>query len=733
MAAPNIPLANFPTVNADRHLANHPTIALIDKCSNPQHLKQIHAQMLRAGLFSDPFSASKLIQSCAFSHFSSVDYAHKVFDQIPQPNLYSWNALIRAYATRSQPLTCLSMFSRLLIHCAEKPNKFTYPFVIKALAKLRDLELGKGIHGMAIKEGFSSDLYVGNCLIHFYAKCGCLDLASRVFSNMPVRDVISWNSIIDGLANSGREDEAMEIFRTMDEEGVRPNDVTMVGVLTACRRMKADVKFAKMVHSYIEKNGIEQSLILCNAILDMYTRCGGVEEAKMFFDKMVEKDIISWTTMLVGYGSLGDFDAARGLFDSLPSKDIAAWNALISAYEQNGSPKEAVAVFNELQRSRTAKPDEVTLVSTLSACSELGAIELGGWIHVYIKKEGMRLNCHLATALIDMYSKCGDLEKALDIFHSIECAKDVFVWSAMIAGLGMHGCGLYAVEMFEKMLEDGVKPTAITFTNLLSACSHSGLVEEGRAFLDQMERVYNIQPGVEHYACMIDILGRAGLLEEAMALIKAMPVAPGASVWGALLGACRLHKNVELAEEAWARLHEIEPRNHGAYVLLSNVYANSGLWEKVSEVRKRMREVGLRKEPGCSSVEVNGSVHEFLVGDNTHPMSKKIYSKLGEIAERVKSEGYETKKSEVLQMVEEEEMQEKALSLHSERLALAYGLIALEQPSQRIRIVKNLRVCEDCHSVFKVVSKAYGREIVLRDRYRFHHFKEGSCSCNDYW
>nr|AYM00689.1 pentatricopeptide repeat protein [Salvia miltiorrhiza] len=729
MAAPSIPLTISPTVNNDRHFANHPTVTLIEKCSNPQQLKQIHAQMLRVGLFFDPFSASKLIQSSALSQFSSIDYAHKVFDQIPQPNLYSWNTLIRAYATRSHPLNCLSIFSRLLQDCPEKPNKFTYPFVITALAKLKDLELGKGIHGMAVKEGFSSDLYVANCLIHFYVECGCLDMASRVFSNMPERDVISWNSIIDGMAQNGLFDETMEIFCRMEEEGVRPNDITMVGVLTACRRVKVDVRFGKMVHSYIEKNRIKQSLILCNAVLDMYTRCGGVHEAKMFFDKMMEKDIISWTTMLVGYGSLGDFDAARGLFDSLPTKDIAAWNALISAYEQNGNPKEAVAVFNELRQSKTAKPDEVTLVSTLSACSELGAIKLGCWIHVYVKKEKMKLNCHLATALIDMYSKCGDLEKALGVFHSAE-GKDVFVWSAMIAGLGMHGCGVYALEMFGKM---DVKPTAVTFTNLLSACSHSGLVEEGRELFDQMERVHGVAPGVEHYACMIDILGRAGLLEEAMALIKTMPVAPGASVWGALLGACRLHKNVELAEEAWARLHEIEPRNHGAHVLLSNIYANSGLWEKVSEVRKRMRDVGLRKEPGCSSVEVNGRMHEFLVGDNTHPMSKKIYSKLEEIAERVKCEGYETKKSEVLQMVEEEDMQEKALSLHSERLALAYGLIALEPPTRRIRIVKNLRVCEDCHSVFKLVSKIYDRDIVLRDRYRFHHFKEGSCSCNDYW
>lgn len=583
---------------------------------------------------------------------------------------------------------------------------------------------------MAIKGGLSSDLYVGNCLIHLYAECGCLDMALRVFSSMPERDVISWNSLIDGLAQNDCVDEALELFTAMEGKGVRPNDVTMVGVLTACRK-KLDLKLGRWVHSYIQKNGIKQSLILCNAVLDMYTRCGVVDEAKRFFDGMVEKDIISWTTMLVGYGSLGDFVAARELFDSLPSKDIAVWNALISAYEQSGNPKEAIAVFNELQLRKTARPDEITLVSTLSACSELGAVELGGWIHVYIKKEGLKLNCHLATALIDMYSKCGDLEKALDVFHSVE-DKDVFVWSAMIAGLGMHGCGVYAVEMFEKMKGAKVKPTTVTFTNLLSACSHSGLVEEGREYFHQMERVYNIVPAVEHYACMIDILGRAGLLEEAMEVIKNMPVARSASVWGAMLGACRLHKNVELAEEAWEYLHEIEPQNHGAYVLLSNIYANSGLWDKVSELRKRMKDAGVKKEPGCSSVEVDGTVHEFLVGDNTHPKSTKIYSKLEEIAEKLKSEGYEPKKSELLQLVEEEDMQEKALSLHSERLALAFGLITLK-PTRRVRIVKNLRVCEDCHSVFKLVSKLYEREIVLRDRYRFHHFKGGSCSCNDYW
>ncbi|KAL0304562.1 UNVERIFIED_CONTAM: Pentatricopeptide repeat-containing protein, chloroplastic [Sesamum radiatum] len=706
-APPTIPLpTNFSTLNNHRYFANHPTLQLIHHCSNAHHLKQIHAHMLRAGLCFDPFSASKLIHSSLFTQFSSLPYAHKLFDQMPHPTLYSWNLLIRAYASSLQPMNSISMFVRLLHEGREKPNKFTYPFVIKASAKLADLQLGKGIHGMVIKEGLSSDLFVSNCLIKLYAECRCLDMSARVFSSMPERDVVSWNSMINGLAQNDCVDEALEFFHRMEREGLEPNNVTMVGVLSACGK-KLDLKFGRWLHSYIEKNGITLSLILGNAVLDMYTKCGSMHDARKFFDSMVEKDIISWTTMLAGYARLGDFTAARSLFDSLPSKDIATWNALISAYEQSGNPKDAIANFNELQLSKDAKPDEVTL------------------------KEGVKLNCHLVTALIDMYSKCGDLHKALEVFDSVD-QRDVFVWSAMIAGLGMHGRGKDAVELFSRMMEAKVKPTSVTFTNLLSACSHSGLVKEAREYFHQMKKVYKILPGVEHYACMVDVLGRAGLLEDALELIKKMPMTPGASVWGALLGACRLHKNVELAQYACNNLLEIEPQNHGAYVLLSNIYANWGKWEMVSELRKLMKDAGLKKEPGGSSVEVHGSVHEFVVGDSTHYRSKEIYLKLEEIAVVLKSVGYVPNKSQLLQLVEEEDMQEKALHLHSERLALAFGLITLG-PSQPIRIVKNLRVCEDCHSVFKLVSKLYDREIVLRDRHRFHHFKGGCCSCMDYW
>ncbi|CAA2981786.1 pentatricopeptide repeat-containing At2g29760, chloroplastic [Olea europaea subsp. europaea] len=720
----------FPTVNNDRYYANHPIITMIDHCSSTEHLRQIHAQMLRTGLFFDPYSTSKLIQASALSQFSSIQYARKVFDQVPNPNLFSWNALIRAYSSSPVPIHSFLMFIRLTHEGSENPNKFTYPFVIKALAELSDLQVGKGLHGMVVKSGFISDLFVLNSLIHFYVECGCLEMAYQVFLSMPKRDVVSWNSMINGFAQRDCADEALDLFQAVVGEDVKPNDVTMVGVLSACGK-KLDLEFGRWVHSYIMKNGIRMSLTLSNAVVDMYTKCGSIEEAMRFFDKMEGKDIISWTTMLAGYARLGDFDAARSLLAAIPCQDIAPWNALISAYEQNGNPKEALAIFNELQLSKKAKPDEVTLVITLSTCAQLGAMDLGGWIHVYIKKEGVRLNCHLITALIDMYSKCGALEKALEVFHSVD-KRDVYVWSAMIAGLAMHGFGRDAIELFLKMQEANVEPNSVTFTNLLSACSHSGLVEEGRDFFRQMELVYNMVPVVKHYACMVDTFGRAGLLEEAMEFIKNMPITPSASVWGALLGACRLHGNVDLAEHACARLLELEPQNHGAYVSLSNIYAKSGKWDKVSELRKVMRENGLKKEPGCSSIEVDGIVHEFLVGDNSHPLSNKIYSKLEEIAARLKSVGYVPNKTQLLQLVEEEEIQEHALYLHSERLAIAFGLLTISQ-SQPIRVVKNLRVCGDCHSVAKLISKLYSREIIIRDRYRFHHFKGGYCSCKDYW
>ncbi|GMH11167.1 hypothetical protein Nepgr_013008 [Nepenthes gracilis] len=720
----------FLTVKNDRHFAGHPLLSLLDKCTNTKQLKQIHAQILRGGLFFDSYSASRLFAALSLPPSSDLMYARKVFDEIPRPNIYTWNTLIRAYASSDDPAESLLIFLRLLHECPELPNKFTYPFVIKAATVASDIRVGRAVHGMVVKSILGSDLFILNALVHLYGACGQLDLAYRLFVRIMRKDVVSWNSMITAFVQGGCPEAAVDLFQQMEMENVKPNQVTMVGLLSACAK-KGDLEQGRLMHSYIEKNSINLDLTLNNAILDMYTKCGRVNEAKRLFDEMPEKDIVSWTTMLVGYAKLGDYDEARLFFDAMPCQDVAAWNALISSYEQNGKPKEALGLFHEFLLSKNAKPDEVTLVSALSACSQLGAIDLGRWIHVYIKNQGIKSNYFLTTSLIDMYSKCGDLEKALEVFHSAE-RKDVCVWSAMIAGLAMYGRGRAAIDLFLNMQVTGIKPNAFTFTNVLAACSHTGLVDEARLLFSQMEFVHGVLPGANHYSCMVDVLGRAGLLEDAVELIKNMPINPTPSVWLSLLGACRLHTNIDLAEMAFSHLLEQDPKNIGAYVLLSNIYAKSGMWEKVSELRKLMRVSELKKEPGCSCIEVNGVVHEFLVADTSHPLSTKIYSKLDEIARRLRSKGYVPNKSQLLQLVQEEDMKEQALYLHSEKLAITFGLLSLEQ-SQPIRIVKNLRVCGDCHSFAKIVSQLYSREILLRDRYRFHHFKEGVCSCMDYW
>ncbi|CAN6834734.1 unnamed protein product [Brassica oleracea var. botrytis] len=716
-----------PTTNNDR--SRH-TLSLIDRCSNLRQLKQIHAQMVRTGLFNDPYSASKLFAISALSHFASLDYACKVFDQIPQPNSFTWNTLIRAYASGPDPLRSISVFLDMVSDGQFGPNKYTFPFLIKAAAEVSSLSLGQSLHGMAVKSAVGCDVFVANSLIHCYFSCGDLDSACKVFTTIQEKDVVSWNSMITGFVQKGSPDKALELFKKMESEDVKASHVTMVGVLSACAKTR-NLEFGRRVCSYIEENRVNVNLTLANAMLDMYTKCGSIEDAKRLFDKMEERDNVTWTTMLDGYAILEDYEAAREVLNSMPKKDIVAWNALISAYEQNGKPNEALLVFHELQLQKNIKLNQITLVSTLSACAQVGALELGRWIHSYIKKHGIRLNFYVTSALIHMYSKCGDLEKAREVFSSVE-RRDVFVWSAMIGGLAMHGCGNEALDMFYKMQEANVKPNGVTFTNVFCACSHSGLVDEAELLFKEMESSYGIVPQEKHYACIVDVLGRSGYLEKAVKFIEAMPIPPSASVWGALLGACKIHANLSLAEMACTRLLELEPRNDGAHVLLSNIYAKSGKWESVSELRKHMRVTGLKKEPGCSSIEIDGTIHEFLSGDNEHPMCEKVYGKLNEVMERLKANGYEPEMSQVLQIIDEEEMKEQSLNLHSEKLAICYGLISTEAP-KAIRVIKNLRVCGDCHSVAKMISQLYDREIIVRDRYRFHHFRNGRCSCNDFW
>lgn len=454
-----------------------------------------------------------------------------------------------------------------------------------------------------------------------------------------------------------------------------------------------------------------------------------MSDARRLLDEAALFDEVSFNSMISGYARLGDLQNARKVFDEMPARNVVSWSAMVSGYVQGGRSKEALDVFSQMQ-AEGCKPDDTTLVGVLAACAHLGALEQGKWVHSYLKGNNLRVSVFLGSALIDMYSKCGDAELGLKVFKEMR-DKNLLVWTTMIKGLAMHGRGLEALQLFSEMEGSGIVPDDIAFIGALCACTHAGLVNKGRKMFDSMIQQYGIKPKIEHYGCMVDLLARNGLLDEAQKLIECMPMKPDALIWGAIMAGCRFHKNVELAEYAVKHLIQLEPECSGVYVLLGNIYAASGRHNDARGIRYLMKRMGVEKTPGCSLVEIKGMVHQFIVGDTSHPRIKDILAKWNEIEGRIRIEGYVPDKKEVLLDIEEEE-KEDVLSRHSEKLAIAFALISTGD-GMSIRVVKNLRVCRDCHHVTKLISKVYCREIIVRDRTRFHLFKNGICSCNDYW
>lgn len=413
------------------------------------------------------------------------------------------------------------------------------------------------------------------------------------------------------------------------------------------------------------------------------------------------------------------------------------WNILLAAYTRNASFEdvdlslEVLHVFNEMQESQV-RPNEVTLVALIAACSNIGALSQGVWAHAYVLRNNIVMNRFVGTALVDMYSKCGYVNLAFQVFDELP-ERDTFCYNAMIGGFASHGLGHQALELYEKMKPEGLVPDDATIVVTLFACSHVGLVEEGCKIFESMKKDHDIEPKLEHYGCLVDLLGRAGRVNEAEKMMQKMPMKPNAILWRALLGAAKLHGNIEIGEVALKQLIQLEPETSGNYVLLSNMYANFNRWDDVKRVRTLMKHQGVNKVPGFSLVEIGGAMHKFLTGDKTHPFSKEIYLKIEEINRRLQEYGHKPRTAQVLFDMEEED-KEDALSYHSERLAIAFALVAARLDSRSpIRILKNLRVCEDCHAITKLISTIYQTHIIVRDRTRFHHFQDGTCSCKDYW
>lgn len=375
-------------------------------------------------------------------------------------------------------------------------------------------------------------------------------------------------------------------------------------------------------------------------------------------------------------------------------------------------------------------PDEITMVSVLSACADLGALELGNWVESYIERKKIPKSVELCNALIDMFAKCGDVDKAIKLFRQMY-SRTIVSWTSVIVGLAMHGRGSEAVSMFDEMVEQRVEPDDVAFIGVLSACSHSGLVDKGRCYFNSMEGKFSIVPKIEHYGCMVDMLSRAGLVKEALEFVSKMPLEPNQIIWRSIITACHARGELKLGESISKELIRTEPMHESNYVLLSNIYAKLRRWEKKTKVREMMDMRGMKKVPGSTMIELKNEMHEFVAGDKSHDQYKEIYEMVEEMGREIKRAGHVPTTSQVLLDIDEED-KEDALYRHSEKLAIAFALLNTP-PGTPIRIVKNLRVCEDCHSATKFISKVYNREIVVRDRNRFHHFVNGLCSCRDFW
>lgn len=569
-------------------------------------VKQIHARILRATPPPETNPETLFLYSRLVHYYSLQDlsYTFHLLSQIPNPNSFIYNTVIRAYArSKDQKRKAFSLFEEMVKLESVVPDNHTFPFVLKACAYLFSLSEGKQAHALLLKHGFASDVYINNSLIHFYASCGCSESARKVFDKMQERSLVSWNVIIDGLVQMGDFDEALKIF---------------------------------------------------------------------------------------------------------------------------------------LEMNKTFEPDGYTLQSVIDACAGLGALSMGLWAHAYILRKyemDSDFDVLVSNSLVEMYCKCGSLRIAEQVFQGM-MKRDVSSWNVMILGFAMHGEAERVFEHFSRMVdEDKLLPNSITFVGVLTSCNHRGLVDEGRRYFNTMVNDYKIKPVLQHYGCLIDLLARNGLISEALDVVSGMTMKPDSVIWRSLLDACcKQSMNIELIEEMAKQImgSEEDAATSGDYVLLSRLYASADRWNEVGLVRKLMTDKGVTKEPGCTSIEINGIVHEFFAGDMTHPQKKEIYQFLDVVNQKLVAEGYVPDYAQASMVNELDDEKGNSLRLHSERLAITFGLLN-SKPGVPIRVFKNLRVCKDCHNFIKLISRIFNVEVVMRDRIRFHHFRDGMCSCKDIW
>lgn len=623
-------------------------------------------------------------------------------------------------------------------------------YTSRSLKSIADVGM---IHLRAAKLGLSVDVQVGTYLMSLYSKCGCLESARKLFGEMPHRNTVTWTVLITGFSGIGQYPQALGIFAQMLNDGVSPNCVTLASVFKCCAGGK-DVKRGKGLHGWILRNGIGSDAVLGNSMVDFYAKCGDFHHATTMFHLMPERDRASWNIMIGAHLQAGDVQGSVELFKQLPFRDVVTWNTLINGQVQNGchkmaleflywmaeagpafshftfsmalslvgtlslpelgrqihakllrseagldgfirsslvdmygkcgNMKSASAVFSNISDPLNTIPwssmvagyvhnqrhgealslfqrmldecvevDLYTLTSIATACSHLGILAQGRQIHAFAEKLGHASDIHLSSAITDMYGKCGSLEDARAVFEKSKKG-NLVLWTSMIASYASHGRGREAIQTFELMLESKISPNEVTFVSVLCACSHAGLVREGYNYLRSMREDFGLVPGAEHLTCMVDLLGRAGLIEEARDFIYENNISKVGASWKALLSACRLQGNVDVARCASEHLVKLEPFDAGSYLLLSNLYSTTRQWADASRIRRKMEDNGVRSHPGMSWIQLKNSVHMFIAGDRSHPQTEEIYSCLSKLIPRLKGMDFQSKLNLALQDVGEE-------------------------------------------------------------------------------
>ncbi|CAN8252711.1 unnamed protein product [Cochlearia groenlandica] len=563
-------------------------------------------------------------------------------------------------------------------------------------ARTRSTLKGLQLHGYIVKSGLSLIALVANNLINFYSKSQLPLDSRRAFEDTPRKSATTWSSIISCFAQNELPWMAMEFLRKMMAGNLRPDDHVLPSAFKSCGILnRCDI--GRSFHCLSMKTGYDADVFVGSSLVDMYAKCGDIVDARNVFDEMPHRNIVTWSGMIYGYSQICENEEAlclfkRALFENLAVNDYA-------------------------------------LSSVISVCANWTLLELGRQIQGLCIKSSFDSSSFVGSSLVSLYSKCGVVEGACQVFDETP-TKNLGIWNAMLKACAQHSDAKRVIELFELMKRYGMKPNFITFLNVLNACSHAGLVNEGKYYFDLMKES-RIEPTDKHYASLVDMLGRAGKLQEALQVITNMPIDPTESVWGALLTGCTIHKNTELAAFAADKVFELGPVSSGMHISLSNAYAADGRFEDAARARKLLRDRGEKKETGLSWVEEKNKIHTFAAGEKRHERSKEIYEKLAELGQEMEKAGYVADTSFVLREVDGDE-KNQTIRYHSERLAIAFGLITF--PADRpIRVIKNLRVCGDCHNAIKYMSVCTGRVIIVRDNNRFHRFENGKCSCNEYW